>query len=222
MNRWGYPCSITSPPERPITRGFLLAAGVAIATLIACAAMAAGSGQHSSCPPPHAHTIAKDEDVRVYSLTGKIPTRGGTYACLLRSGKIVTLTKPGLRRPPSIEHITFAGAIIAYTDSSHGVDTGSTDIMVLDIASGRTLLTVPRAGDFIDGCYMGFHDVTDLVVTRRGSVAWLVREGAECKTTTVAAYSAQAGSAAHPGADPRTPSAGAFRTPSVGAEPGPR
>ena len=93
------------------------------------------------------------------------------------------------------EHVTLAGAIVAYTDSTHGVDTGSTEIVVRNIASGRTLLIVPGAGSFIDACVIRFQEVTDLVVTRRGSIAWLVRKGAGCKTTAFAVYSAQASGA---------------------------
>lgn len=195
MSRRGYRCSMTPPLEAAIRRGFLPAAGVAIAALAACAAATAGPGQRPSCLPPHAHTIARDRDVRVYSLTAQTSTRGGTYVCLLRRGTIVTLAKPGPRRPASIEHITLAGTIVAFTDSTHGVDTGSTDIVVVDVASRRTLLTVPGAGGFIDACFISFHEVTDLVATYRGAVAWLVRKGARCKTTTYEVYSAQASGA---------------------------
>jgi hypothetical protein len=186
---------VTQPLRGAIKLIFVLPVGVAIAASIACTGAAADFGQRSSCPPAHAHTIAKDRDVRVYSLTGKTPTRGGTYACLQRRGTIVTLTKPR-RRPDSINDIALAGTIIAYTDSTHGVDTGSTDIVVVDVAKGRTLLMVPGAGGFIDACFIGFHEVTDLVVTHRGSVAWLVRKGARCKTTTFEVYSAQTGGGA--------------------------
>jgi hypothetical protein len=186
----------TSPPlEEAIKRSFLPAAGVAIAASVACAAATAGLGQRPSCFPSHAHTVAKDRDVRVYSLTGKTPTRGDIYACLLHRGTMVTLSKPGPRRPASIEHITLAGTIVAFTDSTHGVDTGSTDIVVVDVANRRTLLTVPGAGGFIDACFISFHDVMDLVATRRGSVAWLVRKGAQCKTTTYEVFSARASGA---------------------------
>jgi hypothetical protein len=180
-----------SPLEGAIERGFLLAAGVAITALIASVGPAAGSGYRSSCSPPHAHTIVKDRDVRVYSLTGKTATSGGTYACLLRRGTIVTLTKPGRGWSDSIDHVTLAGAVIAYADSAHGVDTGTTNIMVVDVVRRRTLLTVPGAGGFVDACVIGFREVADLVVTYRGSVAWIVRKGARCRTTTFEIYSAQ-------------------------------
>jgi hypothetical protein len=119
------------------------------------------------------------------------PTHEGTYACLLRRGTTVTLAKPSRYHQDSIHHVVLAGAIIAYTYSNHGVDTGSTGITAVDVASGRTLLTVPGAGGFVDGCFIGFREITDLVVTYRGSVAWIVRKGARCQTTTFEVYSAQ-------------------------------
>jgi len=186
---------MTAAHGRAIKRSFMPAVGVAIAALIACAGATAGPGQRSSCPPPHARTIAKDRDMRVYSLTGKTSTRGGTYACLLHHGTIVTLSKPGRRPHASIEHITLAETIVAFTESTHGVDTASTNIVVVDVASRRTLLTVPGAGGFIDACFISFHEVTNLVVTDRGSVAWLVRKGTQCKTNTYEVYSAQASGA---------------------------
>jgi hypothetical protein len=180
------------PLEGAIRRSFRPAAGVATAALAACAAATTGLGQRPSCLPAHAHTIAKDRGVRVYALTGKTPTRGGTYACLLRRGTTVTLSKPGPGRPVSIEHITLAGTIVAFTHSTHGIDARNTDIVVVDVASRRTLLTVPGAGGFIDACFISFREVTDLLATDRGSIAWLVRKGANCKTTTYEVYSAQA------------------------------
>jgi hypothetical protein len=117
---------------------------------------------------------------------------GGTYACLLRRGTRVTLSKPGSRREvDSIGDVTLAGTIVAFTDSARGVDAGSTSIVVVDVASRRTLLTVAGAGSFVDACFASFRDVADLLVTDRGSVAWLVRKGAGCKTTTYEVHSAQ-------------------------------
>jgi hypothetical protein len=182
---------MTAHFERVIKQRLLPAACVAIAALIACAGASAGPARRSSCILPHTHAIAEDQDVRVYMFTGETSTRGATYACLLRRGTTVTLSRPGRGRPASIEHITLAGTIIAFTDSTHGVDTGGTDIVVVDVASGRTLLTVPGAGGFIDACFISFREVTDLLVTYRGSVAWLVRKGTQCKTTTYEVYSAQ-------------------------------
>lgn len=71
------------------------------------------------------------------------------------------------------------------------VDTGSTEIAVVDVANRRTLLTVPDAGGFVDGCFIRFREVTDLVVTDRGSVAWIVRRGARCRTATFEVHRAR-------------------------------
>jgi len=96
----------------------------------------------------------------------------------------MVLAKPGRYRLDSIGHVALAGTIVAYADSAHGVDTGSTGIVVVNVAARRTLLTIPGVGMFIDGCVISFRDVTDLVVTDRGSVAWIVRKGTNCRTST--------------------------------------
>jgi hypothetical protein len=186
-----YPCRVTPRLEGAIKQGRLLAAGVTITALAACAGAVAGPGNRPNCFPPHTQTIAKDRNVRVYSLAGRLAAYGGTYACLLRRGTIVTLTKPGPRRSALIDRVTLAGAIIAYTYSTHGVDTGSTGIAVVDATSGRHLLTIPGVGGFADACVISFSQVTDLVVTHHGSVAWIVRKGARCQTTTFEVHSAQ-------------------------------
>jgi hypothetical protein len=177
--------------------GLSLATCVVITTLIVCAgAGATPVHRHPNCFPRHAHTIAENHDVRVYSLARNSSTHEGTYACFRPRGTTVTLSKPARRRPASrlrfasIDHVALAGAIVAYAASTHAVDTGSTEIVVVDVASGRTLLTAPGGG-FIDGCFIRFSDLTDLVVTSRGSVAWIMRKGAGCKTTSFEVYSAQ-------------------------------
>jgi hypothetical protein len=130
-----------------------------------------------------------------YSLAGKTPGHEGTYACLLHSGSTLALAKRRRYRPDSIGHIVLAGTIVAFTDSTHRVDTGSTSIVVVNVAARRILLTIPGVGGFIDACIISFRDVTDLVVTDRGAVAWIVRKGVNCRTTTFEVHSAHASGA---------------------------
>jgi hypothetical protein len=179
-----------------VTRGCLLAAGMAIATWITCSGVAAGSAGLARCFPAHSQTIAKNQYVRVYSFRETI-SRGyaGTYACLLRRGSTVALATPRRYHPGSVDHVTLAHTIVAYTLSTHSVDTGSTDIIVVNVANGRTLRTVRGVGGFIDACVISFSDVTDLVVTSRGSIAWIVRKGARCKTSAFEVYSERDGGA---------------------------
>lgn len=181
--------------NRGVTVGALFAACVVSAALVMGAGAAAGRGHRSRCAPAHSETVARDRDVRVYSLAGNAPGHDGTYACLLHSGSTVALVKPRRYRPDSIGHVVLAGTIVAYTDSTHGVDTGSTGVVVVNVAARRTLLTIPGVGGFIDGCFISFRDVTDLVVTDRGSVAWIVRKGANCRTATFEVHSAHASGA---------------------------
>lgn len=165
------------------------------AALVMGTGTAAGRGHRSRCAPPHSETVVRDRDVRVYSFAGKAPGHEGTYACLLHGGSTVALAKPRRYRPDSIGHLVLAGTIVAYTDSTHGVDTGSTDIVVVNVAARRTLFTIPGVGGFIDACVISFRDVTDLVVTDRGSVAWIVRKGVNCRTATFEVHSAHASGA---------------------------
>ncbi len=165
------------------------------AALVMGTGAAAGRGHRSRCAPAHSETVARDRDVRVYLLASRAPGHDGTYACLLHSGSTIALAKPRRYRPDSIGHVVLAGTIVAYTDSTHGVDTGSTGIVVVNVAARRTLLTIPGVGGFIDACVISFRDVTDLVVTDRGSVAWIVRKGANCRTTTFEVQSAHASGA---------------------------
>ncbi len=176
---------------RGAIKGVLFSMCAVGAVLVACTGVAASHGHRSRCAPPHARTIAKDRYIRVYSLGGKVSRQGGTYACLLRRGSTVVLARPRQFRPDSIDHVALAGTIVAYTDSTHGVDTGSTDIVVVNVASRRTLLTIPGVGGFVDACVISFRDVTDLVVTYRGSVAWIVRKGTRCTTATTEVHSAR-------------------------------
>jgi len=163
---------------------------MAIATTIATSGAEAATGL-ANCLPPHTRTLAKDREVRVYSLARKLPIREDVYACVLGRGTTFALAKPRRYQPASIDHIALAGTIVAYTEATHGVDTASTDIVVLDVAKRRILLTIPRAGGFVDACVISFSEVTDLVVTRLGSVAWIVRKGTRCKTSTFQVYRAR-------------------------------
>lgn len=178
-----------------VISGVLFAACVVSAVLMMGTGAAAGRGQRSRCAPAHSETVARDRDVRVYSLATKTPGHDGTYACLLHSGRTVALAKPRRYRRDSIGHVVLAGTIVAYTDSTHGVDTGSTRIVVVNLAVRRTLLSIPGVGDFADGCVINFREVTDLVVTDHGSVAWIVRKGANCRTATFEVHSDSASSA---------------------------
>jgi hypothetical protein len=199
---------IAEPQASGVLRSSVGGAHVAFAVSARGASAPTNANHRSSadCLPPHTYTVARDGWVGVYSLA-RPSTRGiwggagayvapPVYACLLGRGATIALVKPS--RVPPIEligQVTLAGTIVAYTNTVAYVDTGRTRIAVLDISSGHLILSIPRVGGWGDGCILGFRAVTDLVVNEHGSVAWVVREGTQCHTTTFEVYSAHASGA---------------------------
>jgi hypothetical protein len=181
------------PTTRQIACAILLAATLGIGVVAVRAGAAAAPAHRSTCHRQGARVLAQNREVRVYSRKAKRASEG-IYACLRRTGRTVTIARPVRRalRGFAVEHITLAGAMVAFTSSTHGVDTGSTSIEVLDVADGHIVLTVPRAVGFVDSCFIQFRRLTALLVTARGSIAWILEKGSDCKTTTLQVYSARA------------------------------
>lgn len=153
----------------------------------------AGSSGLPTCGPATAHTLAEDNQVRVYVIDGS--TRG-TYAC--GSGRtsrvrLDTALRPHVHLYDLVDHVELAGTVVAYAGSTVSVDSGSTDIDVVDVAKGRRLLTVRDAGGFVDAGILSLRKIVDLVVTPRGSVAWTEHEtGHVFKRTTFTVSRAEA------------------------------
>ncbi len=182
----------TRLPAQQIACAVVLAATL-VAGAIATRTGAAATPAHSpTCDPHGAHVLAQNRQARVYTRMAKRASEG-IYACLRRTGRTVTIARPGRRalRGFAVEHITLAGAMVAYTSSTHGVDTGDTSIEVLNVAHGHVVLRVPQAAGFVNACVIQFRRITDLLVTARGSIAWILEKGSHCKTTTLQVYSAQ-------------------------------
>ncbi len=184
------------PPTRQIACTVVLAATLVAGAMAARTGATAAPAHRSTCEPHSAHVLAQNRQVRVYSRKAKRASEG-IYACLRRTARTTTIARPGQRalRGVAIEHITLAGTMVAYTSSTHGVDTGSTSIEVLDVADGHVVLSVPHAAGFVDACVIQFRRITDLLVTARGSIAWILEKGSRCKTTTLQLYSAQVSTA---------------------------
>lgn len=131
------------------------------------ATSAAGAG----CFPAHAHQLARSPAARVYEVG---PARSGpltgdtVYACYLRRGRPLRLGASAGRM--RVGPVVLAGAHVAYASTAMGVDTGSTEVVVVNLASGarRSLAAVspPRRPE-------SFSAVTALVVTGAGSAAWI-------------------------------------------------
>jgi hypothetical protein len=121
-------------------------------------------------------------------------TKAHTRACCTAVARSRSPSGAGTAQTRSATSCSPGGSS-PFTDSTHRVDTGSTSIVVVNVAARRILLTIPGVGDFMDACVISFRDLTDLVVTDRGSVAWIVRKGVNCRTTTFEVHSAHASGA---------------------------
>lgn len=156
-----------------------LMTGLLVMAALAFAGGAAGASGHRPCPPPGARVIARDKAVRVYE-AGTGPNQSVT-ACLTRNGQRMTLI--AARRPGGgflrggIIRIAFSGAIVAYEENQHGVDSGSDSITVVDVAARRVIRDVSDVGRYVDAGIIFSLAVTDMVVSPSGAVAWIAAEG---------------------------------------------
>jgi hypothetical protein len=155
---------------------------LAVASAVIIAAPVVAHTRHRSrCLPHGSETIALDRSARVYSIPEYIEGvrhKGeGIYACLLRSGKTITLNPPRGNIPRQLNPITLAGTIMAFGEVRVLVDTGCTSIVVIDLSTTHTLLRIPRVSCFTDAGFVQEGQVTDLVVNPHGSVAWIASKG---------------------------------------------
>jgi hypothetical protein len=147
---------------------------IALGLVSACGAAQAPSAR---CSPRGAHTLARDRSVRVYWLASSHGIGRRTYACLQRSGATSALQGTQGGALQSLGNFALAEGTLAYSDYQFGVDSGCTSITVLDVAHRRTLLHLPQVGCTVDAGLIRVGQVSDVVVTPRGSVAWIVSTG---------------------------------------------
>jgi hypothetical protein len=144
--------------------------------LLACGAGAGPASQAARCAPHGARTLAHNRSVRVYSLAGATPFSPRTYACLLRTGATLRVRGQGAGRD-SLSNFALAEQVLGYADFSFGVDSGCTSITLLDVAHRRTLRTLAQVACSVDAGLIRLGTVTGLVVTPRGSAAWIASTG---------------------------------------------
>jgi hypothetical protein len=153
-------------------RAALVAATCGAMLVVAGAAAPARASAHATCPPVHAHVIARDHVLRVYSAAGSGPFATATYACLVSSGARLTLLATPHGFGVSLGRTALAGYVVAYLVTRFGVDSGSTSLEVADVAARHKLRSLP-VGRYVDAGLLGAETVTSLVVDAHGAVAWI-------------------------------------------------
>lgn len=128
------------------------------------------SGTVARCGPAGAATLAASSEARIYrqgqSVYACAPGHGAPYR-IGSAGTCLNSTRIGVA--------SAAGTLAAYAATRCGIDTGSTTIVVLDIASRHKLAGLDSyAGRAAPESYA---DVGSIVADRSGHAAWIVSEG---------------------------------------------
>src|SRR5258708_5957256 len=159
--------------------------GVALLGVVGVAvvpALATGGGARAPlpCPPRGEALIAHDAQVRVYrpKVAPGVSVQRAVSACLVGHRARITLiaatrphTSPSF--PGSPGTIVLSRTIVAYVvHQLTGVDTASSELFVVDVAS-RRVLREARVGYSIDAGLLGSESLTALVANPAGAVAWI-------------------------------------------------
>jgi hypothetical protein len=139
-----------------------------VITTVGCAASAAKTEHPAAahCGPATAKTLTANGRARVYQQGANV------YGCSASSGRRFRLGASSITLDqPRVALVALAGGDAACALSSHGVDTGSAEVVVRRLTDGRVLHRAPAVSQ-VSGPE-SFSSVTALVVTRGGGAAWI-------------------------------------------------
>jgi hypothetical protein len=141
-----------------------LVGAIASCGVSSAAPSTSASATVARCGPGGAHTLAASPQARIYSWRGSV--YGCTVGHRLRLGSVSRCV-----RPERVGPVVVAGDLAAYAVTSCGIDTGSTQVIVTRLSTGRRLST-HAASSIILGPE-SFASVGSIVVNRAGQVAWI-------------------------------------------------
>jgi hypothetical protein len=147
----------------------LAGAAILVLAVWAPAAMRSGAGR-AACVPRGAHTLASDHAAQVFSWNRSV------YACLGTTGAREKLGGADIcNLPPGrVAPVKLAGPIVAYGLERCGVDTGSSTVVVRNLASAKPLADLP-AGTLALGAE-SYVSVASLVLRRDGAAGWIATD----------------------------------------------
>jgi hypothetical protein len=168
------------PSSAPASRGPLVAVLALGLVATGCASAAAAGHHRAPCPPAGSHQVAKGRLVRVYETSsGVAPNRRvRVSACERGTGHApMTLIAPRSRPPGvSLGAVAIAGTLVAYVETTFGVDSGSSRIVVVDVSARRVLRSLP-AGAYVDAGIIRREHVRALAVAADGAIGWILERG---------------------------------------------
>jgi hypothetical protein len=168
----------------------IAAAALAALALIAVGAVSFAYRHHtaglSSCRLAGAQVLATDPVVQVSFSPANDHSR--VYVCLRRKGLAYANGSVEAQLHEAIAPVALSGYFVAYGATVYGTDTSTARLVVLDAATRHTVASLP-ATTFGSGPE-SFHSVSDLVVARDGSIAWIARSTGAFSALTFEVHSA--------------------------------
>jgi hypothetical protein len=162
-------------------RGFA-AAVLAVALTVAYSAPA--QARHGNrCTARNAHTILATDSVRIFA-TPLGNTAERVYGCLYSRNRRYVLGIDGDCDPgPAIDQVTVSGRYVAYVESICNIDASDDYVVVKDLRTGRNKWrAIAATGQAPDAEPSTL--VSDIVVSRTGSVAWIADWDANSGSST--------------------------------------
>ena len=102
----------------------------------------------------------------------------------------MTLIAPRSRPPGvSLGAVAIAGSLVAYVETTFGVDSGSSRIVVVDVSTHRVLRSLP-AGSYVDAGIIRRERIRALAVAADGAIGWILESGGAHQTKKRHVYDA--------------------------------
>ena len=171
-----------------MTVGVLAACGSSSASSAGANGASGGNGASTArarCGPGNAQTLARGSVTRVFV------QRGTVYACLTGGRRWTRLgTTGGCLRASRVDAVAVAGRLVAAGETMCGVDVGVAAVEVVRVSDGhrlRSAQAVPNPGPEAST------DVTQVVLTAQGAVAWIAHSQSIAGHRTVTEVGADSG-----------------------------
>jgi hypothetical protein len=157
----------------------LAAALVAGAAFAPASASAAKKKQLPNCAAKKSTTLEATKDARVYQVGSNI------YACRNKKNRRVLLGHDECQNDTAAGDFTLKGNYVGWVATSCGLDSGDQQIHVNDMNTGKTLYAAAAATRIsgVSGRLPASTFVTDYVMKKNGSVAWIGTYGDDGTTT---------------------------------------
>lgn len=155
------------------TRLFIVAVGLIVLLLVPATTAHASHAEGTKCTARNAHTILKTGTGRIFSTpAGDFVNR--VWGCLYSQNRRYSLGRDGDCDPgASVDRFILIGRYVAFVSTSCNIDQGEDSVVVRDLRTGRTKWRAPAATGNLPDDGVPSTEVTDLAMSRTGSIAWI-------------------------------------------------